>query len=154
MNGVLTKMYHGTQAVATQICYTFFLFMNMKNMSFSEYNVIKPCVCTYFDKCNGYAHVKQCTQIDGCNMVGAPFIRALTCFELYSARELLGCDLQVNGCFYSKTICYGKLFNRIFHNSARDIRRNNYTCLMSNGKFVDIASFCVVKKTEIAGDSV
>ncbi len=153
MNGVLTKMYHGTQAVAKQICNTFYLFMNMKNMSFSEYNVIKPCVCTYLDKCNGYAHIKQCTLIDGCNMIGAPLIRALTCLELHSARELLDCDLQANGYFYSKTICYGKLFNSTHHNRARDIRRNNYTCLMSNGKFGEIASFCVVKKTEISSDS-
>ena len=100
------------QAVAKQICNTFYVFMNLKNVSFLSimlYNLV--CTCTYLDKCIGYAHIKQCAPIDGYNMVGVPFIRALTCFELYAARKLLGCDFQANGCFSSKTICYGKLFN-------------------------------------------
>ena len=33
------------------------------------------------------------------------------------------------------------------------MRRNNYTVSLSNGKFGEINSFCVIKKTEIATDS-
>ena len=42
------------------------------------------------------------------NSVTSVIILALTLFELCSAQELLNCDIQANGFFFSKVICYGK----------------------------------------------
>ena len=57
------------------------------------------------DKClTDYAEVKQHTLFDGCNEVDSPCIRVLTLFELYSAQELLNCDIQANVFFFSKVI--------------------------------------------------
>ena len=36
---------------------------------------------------------------------------------------------------------------------AREMRRNNYTVSLLNGRLGEINSFCVIKKTEIAADS-
>ena len=74
-------------------------------------------------------------------------------FELYSAQELLNCDIQANGYFFSKIICYGKLYCNTFYKRAPEIRRNNYTVSLSNDRFGEINSFFVIKKTEIAADS-
>ena len=52
---------------------------------------------------------------------------SLTLFELYSAQELLNCDIQANGYFFGKVICYGKLFCSTFYKRAREMCRNNYT---------------------------
>ena len=60
--------------------------------------------------------------------------------------------LQANGFFFSKVIRYGKLFCSTFNKHVREMRCNNYTLSLSNGRFREINSFCVIKKTEIATD--
>ena len=86
-------------------------------------------------------------------MVDSLCIRALTLFELYSAQELLNCNIPANCFFLSKVVCYGELFCSTFYKRVREMRRNNYTVSLSNSRFGQINSFFVIKKTEIAASS-
>lgn len=149
-NQVLLKLFHGTQAIPSQIANSFLLYQAMKRISNNSADSCSGDACHSFmdAQLNGYAPMKKSKRVgDKVNVLGASYFRKLSVEERYLL-ELHSDDLLYDdgdGEFFTKAVVNGNLFHCL--NYTRDSRKKNYIVGLRNGSIVELVVFAIIQNT-------
>ena len=146
-NQVLLKLFHGTQAVPSQIANSFLLYRALNSISSGssddgEVNVVSSYMDTQL---KGNVPLKKARRI-GHNvaLLGASYSRKLSVEERYLVENHAGDILNdnANAEFFTKAVVNGNVFH--CQNYSRNSRRRNSIVGLVNGTTVELVVFVVI----------
>ena len=150
-NGVLKKLFNGTQYVPEQICkfYTRFRFINIASEIFSRENCSergKKLFRSLMKECG----IKRCIQYgDFLRIFGAPLYVNLTIIQKLVIEEVLEGVVDDAAEAFKRFVYKNVLYHT--SNDNRLIKRNNSTIETTDGRFMVILDFLIVKLSETGG---
>ena len=146
-NMVLLKLFHGTQAVPTQIAKNFSLYRGMLAIASTinrETDDVNELLC-------GSTKLKNSVKVnDDATLLGTYYVRNLTIEEKFLVDEYFAEDVQNEVSIYYKAVVKGSILHSI--NYPRAIRRNNFTVELEDGSIVRITNFVFL--TFLSGQKV
>ena len=136
-NGILLRLFHGTQAVPKQICSTFLLYRGVVNFaSCIPRETDDDPVLNYVDEVlSGCIHLKKsCKMDENVTLLGTHYVREMTLEERFLAEEYLGESIEEEALVFFKTVVKGNILYST--NYRRIAKRNNYTVGLKDGAIV------------------
>lgn len=150
-NGVLKKLFHGTQYIPEQICkfYSRLSYIKTASEIFCKENCSKrgeKLFRTLMKECG----VKNCIYYDDfLRIFGAPKTVNLTLTEKFVIEEVLAETIEAKVQTFTRFIYKSTLFNASA--DTRLMKRNNCTIEMMDGRFISVSNLLIVKLTASQG---
>lgn len=146
-NGVLKKLFHGTQFIPEQICkfYSRLSFIHSASEIFSKENCSKrgkKLFRTLMKECT----IKKCIYYgDYLRIFGSPKCVNLTLTEKFVIEEALAETIDPKAQSFTRFIYKNVLYHT--SNNSRIMKRNNCTIETTDGRFMSISDLIIVKLT-------
>ena len=147
-NQVLLKLFHGTQAVPSQIANTFLFYQAMKRISCTSSANDADHVFQSFveNQLNGYAPIKKAKKVgNNVNVIGGSYFRELSIEERYLLELKYAYIPSENAVaeFFTKAVVMGNVFH--CQNYTRNSRKKNSIVGLKNGNVVELVVFALIE---------
>ena len=144
-NLILMKLFHGTQAVPSQISKTFLLYRGVLTITSSLPREIEDDTVLVFveDVLSRCPALKKSLKVDkNVRLLGAHYARAPTLEEKFVVEQHIGVEVENNLLVFYKAVVKGTVLHS--ENYPRALKRNNHTVGLEDGSIVTIVNFTVV----------